>query len=307
MNLTQSLVTQRNVDALSRQFGLTEEQTLEAMGAVIPAFSAALKRNAGSPQGAASLIQALAGGHHMAYAREPERAAQPAGIADGNAILGHLFGNKDVSRGVATHAAEASGVGAGLIKQMLPVIASMIMGALFKGATRGGGGGFGRSMGQAAGGGLLGSLIEGLAGGLLTGARQGARSGSRRRRRRRSGGGLEDLLGGLLGGGSERRTPDPMPRSRRGGSVRRQRRQSPGGPLGDLLGGLLGGGSANRPTPQGDPVMPPPRARRNTRRPPRPSGGGLSDIFGDMLEPGPSSSRDYQRKTGSVFDELLNS
>ena len=304
MNLTQSLVTQRNVDALSRQFGLSEEQTLEAMGAVIPAFSAALKRNAGSPQGAASLVQALAGGHHMAYAQDPSQATAPAGIADGNAILGHLFGSKEVSRGVAAHASQASGVGEGLIKQMLPVIASMIMGALFKGA-RGGGGGFGRSMGQAAGGGLLGSLIEGLAGGLLTGAKQGTRTRSRRGRRPTTGGGLEDLLGGLLGGG-KKKAPDPLPRSRRGGSARQQRRANPGGPLGDLLGGLLGG-RTNRRSPQGDPLMPPPRARRNTRRPPSNSGGWLNDIFGDMLEPGPSSTRDYQRKTGSVFEDLLNS
>ena len=38
MNLTQLLVTQQNVDEISARFGLTEEQTLEAMNAVLPAF-----------------------------------------------------------------------------------------------------------------------------------------------------------------------------------------------------------------------------------------------------------------------------
>ncbi|MBZ0215056.1 MAG: DUF937 domain-containing protein, partial [Fimbriimonadaceae bacterium] len=56
----------------------------------------------------------------------------PIGQKEGNDILGHLFGSKEVSRVVAEQAAEVSGLGAALIKKMLPLIASIIMGAMFR-------------------------------------------------------------------------------------------------------------------------------------------------------------------------------
>ncbi|MEL7273952.1 MAG: DUF937 domain-containing protein [Pseudomonadota bacterium] len=303
MNLTQLLVTQDNVDRLSAQFGLTEEQTLEAMAAVIPAFSEGLQRQASAPQSAASLVQALASGRHGGYAHDAALAVSDAGMADGRNILGHLFGNKDVSRGVASHAAASTGVSSSIIKAMLPALASMVMGALFKGSTGRGGGGLGSALGQAAGGGLLGTLIEGLAGGMLGQAKTSTRGRSRRTsrpRRRRSGGGmgLEDILGQVLGGGraaqNRQVNGDPvMPRSRRTSSRRTQRRQSPsGGGLGDLLGELLGGNGTNNR-----------RQRRANHQ--RTNQRGQEGIFGEMLQPGGRTTREDMRRTRSVFDEFL--
>ena len=51
---------------------------------------------------------------------------------DGNRILGHLFGSKDVSRNVAAQAAAETGIDAGLIKKALPLVAGLAMGALSK-------------------------------------------------------------------------------------------------------------------------------------------------------------------------------
>ena len=51
------------------------------------------------------------------------------------ADFGHLFGSKDLSRAVASQAAQATGIGQQVLQQMLPVIASMIMGGLFKQST----------------------------------------------------------------------------------------------------------------------------------------------------------------------------
>ena len=68
---------------------------------------------------------------------------------DGNGILGHLLGSKDVSRQVAARAAAQTGIGADVLKKMLPVVASLAMAALSKqsaasgfqrGATAGQGG-----------------------------------------------------------------------------------------------------------------------------------------------------------------------
>ena len=307
MNLTQMLVTQDNVDQISAKFGLTEEQTLEAMAAVIPAFSEGLKRQTNSPEGAAGLIKALASGRHAQYAQDPSAAVSQYGINDGNAILGHLFGNKDVSRAVAGHAAASTGLGSSIIKSLLPALASMVMGSLFKGAARGGslGGGLGGALGNAAGGGLLGQIIEGVAGGMLGGGRPAPRRRARRQRRgQQLPGSLEDLLGQVLGGGqaSTRQRTTPMPRSRTQSSRRSQRRQNPGGGLGGILDELLGGNqSQGRSRRSQNQYAPRPQRRRHR------SGQGdvLGEIFGDMLEPGGNTSRDYQRQTGSVFDEFL--
>ena len=136
---------------------------------------------------------ALAKGNHARYLDGDD-----AGIVDdGNAILGHIFGSKDVSRGVAAHAAAETGIGDGILKQMLPMITAMVMGGLSKkvGAdTSGDSGGIGDILGQVLGGGGPASAGAGPSGGgsgghgdilgqVLSGA-GGAESDARRRRRR---------------------------------------------------------------------------------------------------------------------------
>ena len=297
MNLTDLLVQQNNgaaVHELSRRFNLSPDQTIQAIEALAPAFSHGLKRNVASASGAAGLIEALASGRHAQYAEDPRFAGSASGVSDGNAILGHIFGNKDVSRGVAAHAAQSTGIGSSILKQMLPVIASMVMGSLFKGST---GRGLGGALGQAAGGGILGQIIEGLAGGMMQGGRSGTRQRRRRTRQSQPPGSLEDLLGGMLGGGrqrTQRRHSDPvMP------PARQQRRQTNGG-LGDIFDQLAGGGTQGRRR-RTNPYAPKPRRRQTQQR----RRGGLEQIFGDMLEPGGHTDNDYRRQTGDVFDQLL--
>jgi hypothetical protein len=53
-------------------------------------------------------------------------------IEDGNSILGHIFGSKEVSRNVAEHASQETGVASSLIKKALPIIATMVMASLAK-------------------------------------------------------------------------------------------------------------------------------------------------------------------------------
>ncbi len=309
MNLTNLLMTPQNIDQLARQFEISNDQAAEAMSALLPAFSQGLKRNAQTGPQAANFIQALATGRHARYADNPAEAATHKGRDEGNAILGHLFRTPDVSRAVASHAASSTSLGSSLLKKMLPVIATMVMGAIFKGATGGrGGGSLGRTLGGAVGGGLLGTILEGL----VAGGSQGMPTS----RRGRSTGGIEDMIGDVLGGMLGGRSSAPAPN--RKAPRRRAPRQAPapapqggGNVLGDLLDGFLGGGStarAPRTNPR-DPIMPPPRGRTTQPRVPRQprtrSNNGFGDIFGELLEPGPSSSRDYQRKTRSVIDDLL--
>lgn len=326
MNLTQLLVTQQNVDEISARFGLTEVQTLEAMNAVLPAFSEGLKRQTSTAGGAAGFLQALASGQHLNYADQPSSAMDPDGIAEGNAILGHLFGNKKVSRAVAKQAAADTGISDSMFKELLPALASMVMGALFKGMTgggqtRGGGstggglGGLGELIGDAlggggsaaggggGGGGLLGQILGELAGGLLQGGAQTTRRKRAPTRRRRGSSGLpgmfEDLIGDALAGGQRRPTRSRRTRS----AAKSRRRQKPAASgLEGLLEDFLSGGSQSKRRTRSTS-----RSSRTTKTSKRPSrqSGGLGEIFGDFLEPGGETTSRQRRQAGSIFDEFL--
>jgi len=117
---------------LGSQFGLNAKQSQGAIAALLPAISSALKKNTASPQGLQGLLGALQGGQHGQYLDNADVYAKPETVNQGNAILGHLFGSKDVSRAVAGHAAEKSGIGADVLKKMLPMVATMAMGSLSK-------------------------------------------------------------------------------------------------------------------------------------------------------------------------------
>ena len=166
---------------VGQQFGLDQQQSQSAISALLPAISSAMKQNTNNPQGLAGLLGALQKGNHSQYLDNPAQLGQAQATTEGNAILGHLFGSKDVSRGVASHAAEKTGIGADVLKKMLPMVAMMAMGSLGKQTS--GAGMFN------AGGGMKGMLAQ-MAIQQVTGGSKG---------------GLGGLLGGLLGGGTARR------------------------------------------------------------------------------------------------------
>jgi hypothetical protein len=268
--------------AIGRQFGLDAQQTQAAFDALAPVVAAGIRRNTQSDDGLAGLVAALAGGNHARYVEEPSAYEAVETVDDGNAILGHVFGSKDVSRGVAQQLSASSGIGSSILKKLLPIVAAMVMGQVAKKAlggrgaspSSGGGGGLGDILGDILGGGVqrptpqqqpqsggggIGDILGDILGG---GAGQRPSGGSQ-------GGGLGDILGDILGGGKQQ--PEPSPRPQR----------SPGGGIEDLLKDILGGGGA-APAPQ--------RVERVTR-----TRRTLDDILGG------GSSR------GTAADDLLSS
>jgi hypothetical protein len=113
-----------------RAVGLSPDQTSSALAALVPALAAGLHRNASQPGGLDALLGALTSGGHSRYLDDPAALSNPAAINDGNSILGHILGSKDASRAVATQAAAQTGIGADLLKQLLPIAATMVMGSL---------------------------------------------------------------------------------------------------------------------------------------------------------------------------------
>lgn len=122
------------VGQLSRQFGLGETDTRRAMAGLIPTLSRAMKNNAGSSDGLGGLLSALGRGEHARYVDDPSVLASDESRLDGNKILGHLLGDKSASREAASRAASETGIDAGILKKMLPLVATVLMGTVGKGA-----------------------------------------------------------------------------------------------------------------------------------------------------------------------------
>lgn len=123
------------MDVMAKQFGLAQEQMAKATAALMPAFSTAFKRNTANPYDFSAFLTAMSSGNYAQYFEDMSKAFTPQGMADGNGILDQLFGSKDMSRAIAAQAAQMTGIGQEIYKQMLPVMASAIMGGLFKQAS----------------------------------------------------------------------------------------------------------------------------------------------------------------------------
>jgi len=145
------------LDEVSKRFDLDEKQTRSAVEELIPALSRGLETNVkGSEQGMDELLEALRTGKHAQYVERPATLGAPETVEEGNSILGHIFGNKETSRQVANRAAERSGISSSVLKKMLPVLASVVMGSLSKRVIGGT-----RTASRADQGGLLGTLLDG--------------------------------------------------------------------------------------------------------------------------------------------------
>ncbi len=156
MDLLQDAGGAKSIGKLADSVGVGQSDASSMIEALAPALSRSLQKQAASSGGLEALQRALASGHHQKYIDEPERLASSDTRTDGNKILGHLFGSKDVSRNVAAQAAQQTGIQADLIKKALPLVAGLAMGALSKKSSAG--------QAPTAGGGL-GDLVGGLLGG----------------------------------------------------------------------------------------------------------------------------------------------
>ncbi len=152
MNLLEMLLSSKNgaiVGEIAKKSGLDENTTKNVITEVLPSLSRGLENKTKNDQSLDELLSAIEKGDHQRYIENPESLSEDKTVDDGNSILGHIFGNKDVSRNVAGHAAEKTGVSSGIIKKMLPMLAAAAMGAL--GSKSAAGGLLGAALGTSAG------------------------------------------------------------------------------------------------------------------------------------------------------------
>jgi len=314
------------MQALAQQYGLSMQQTQAAVAALLPAFSQGLQRNTADPYGLGAFMTAMASGQHAKYFEDATRAFSPQGVDEGNGILGHLFGSKDLSRAVASQAAQASGVSQQILQQMLPAIASMVMGGLFKQTT---------SQMQAAGGfgggnNPLGEIIEQMMrqGGMQAQAPQQRQAPQPQNPMDNP---LGQVLQDMFGGGAPQPQPQPAPNPygdnplgkvlqdmfgggtpQPQGRAQPQQTQSPYGdnPLGKIFEEMLrGGGGGGFGMPGGQPVPQPqaPQQRQAPQPQTNPSGrprNPFDDLFGKMFETGAQQRDDYQKGVETILDQF---
>ena len=165
------------IEALASQLGVPPEQAQRGAEALLPSVLGGMGDNATNLD---THVNQLGGVDLARNVVGPE----PTQVDKGNQLLGGIFGSKDVSRQVAGHAAQGSGLDPALLQRMLPILAMLVAGHLS-----------GRSGGQQGGlGGVLGSVLGGLGGaGAGAGGLGGALGGG-------AGGGLGGMLGSILGG-----------------------------------------------------------------------------------------------------------
>ncbi|SIQ00052.1 hypothetical protein SAMN05880590_101699 [Rhizobium sp. RU35A] len=123
------------METMAKQFNLAQEQAAQAMAALMPAFSSGLKRTSSNPYDFSALMSSMFSGAYAQYFDDITKAFTPQGMADGNAILDRLFGSRDVTRAIAEQAAQLTGIGQEVLRQMMPAMADSIMGGLFKQMT----------------------------------------------------------------------------------------------------------------------------------------------------------------------------
>jgi hypothetical protein len=120
---------------LGREFGLTSEQTEAAVTALLPAISTGLKQSTATPEGLGNLFGLMGQQRDLqTMYDDPATAFGQEGRAAGNDALSVMFGSPDVSRAVADQAQDLSGVGAAILKKMLPVLAGLVISGMMRGS-----------------------------------------------------------------------------------------------------------------------------------------------------------------------------
>jgi len=142
MSLLQTILKAQGgkvVEQLAKSSGLDTGNTVAAVAQLLNGLNGGIKKNTANSGGLEALINAVQGGNHDRYLSNSKAAFNPSAILDGNKILGHILGSKNASRALASQVESETGISSSILKKMLPVVATMAMGAMKKQSTSGNG------------------------------------------------------------------------------------------------------------------------------------------------------------------------
>jgi len=189
MEILQGQISDDMLGQLSQHIGAEPQQTATAAQGIFATILGGLANNATSENGLSSLASALDKDHDgsvlddiMGMATGMLSGQQTTGAANGLGILGHILGDRQET--AAEQIGQSSGLNAGQIMKLMPILAPIVMGVL------------GRAKSQ----GNLG--LGDLAGILMGGAQQVQQDSG-------LGGLLGSVLGSVLGGGQQQQQQQP--------------------------------------------------------------------------------------------------
>ena len=161
MQITDVLGQMGGLQSMARELGVSEAKATAGADALLPAILGGFKKQAQAQPAGLDGLGGLLGQLGGGGLLDNVLSPQPTDVGQGNDVLGQIFGSKDVSRTVTQSAAARTGLDPALLRRMLPMLAMLVAGFMAK------------QQGAAA-------VTEGS--------------------ETTAGGGLGDLLGGLLGG-----------------------------------------------------------------------------------------------------------
>ncbi|WP_420103134.1 DUF937 domain-containing protein [Bosea sp. (in: a-proteobacteria)] len=289
MNLFEIMQSAQNGQAmqnLARAYGLSLQQTQAAIEALLPAFTMGLQRQTQNPQAFGSLAQMMTASPYARFFEAPSSHIPPEANVAGLDVLSRIFGSQEVAQAVAAQAAATSGVSMAIMKQIMPVIAAMLMGGLSKTASNEGLGG------------MLGQFAE-----MMRGAFPGMQPAAPPPPPPQAPfNPMDAILRGMFG----QAAAAPPPQGQTGAGP-----NDPfGGMFGQILGGMFGGmppatGAAGQSAPPPRPEPEPQAASSaGSELPPGPGSIGL-DALNQMFEHGRQIQDEHQKAMKSILDAML--
>lgn len=173
MSLLKAIMEAQNgkvVQQMAAKYGLDASQASSAIGHLLPALTKGIKGNIQSDNGLEGLLGAIKNGNHGRFLDDPSLLDREETVKEGNGILGHILGSREVSRRVAQEASQQTGIDTNILKKLLPMVAAMTMGGLNK-------------QSQSKGSGLR-EMLDGMSAGKAVSEQRKS--------------GLDSMLGGLL-------------------------------------------------------------------------------------------------------------
>lgn len=191
-DILQSAQGGQAINNIAQRFGLSPEQAQAAVQALIPAISAGLTKAATNPGTLGSVISAATDSVHQASFNNSNAAPSPDATQKSSDTLSQILGSNHIVQQIVERASAATGIRPDVLLQILPVVASLVIGGLATSLHNQGLGGALGQLASAAEQGNLGSILGGA-----TGSASGASS---------NGGGLlgtlTNILSSFLGGGA---------------------------------------------------------------------------------------------------------
>ncbi len=206
MDILQSQVSEEMIGQLSNHIGAEPEQTAQATSGIFATLLGGLANNASTEGGLSSLGAALDRDHDGSMLDDLAGmvggmimgGGDQSGATNGQGMLNHILGDRQEV--AAEQIGQSSGLSAGQVLKLLPVLAPIVMSVLGKAKNSGGldlGSLAGILMGgtQQAQQGGMGDLLGNILGSVMGGGQQ-------QQQQQQSGGGLlGSVLGGIFGKG----------------------------------------------------------------------------------------------------------